>query len=234
MYRNWRENDDRDYPRDRRNTRTNNYYSYYDPISNYYPVYDNYQPYRRESVVRSIISSFFSPDDNYYYQPYQTYTAYQPSYAYRQQPYYPSYSPAYYGNGYGYDTYGYSPYQPYYGTQIFGGSGLKSSLLNVGLELLQGFLGQGYLQGLDQGRYARDVYGTRNATYYDPYAAPQQYYSPYVSSFADQRQLFEEGYRLGYQDAMRDQDPYGMVGYQADNNVDMISQFLANSLLTRI
>jgi hypothetical protein len=239
-----------------------NPYTYYnnhaDPIVNYLPVYQQqyYQPYgsTRENIIRSLIGSFlggqpaYSPVYQSYqpYQGYQPYQAYTPYYGGYQQPYYQtaSYSPAYGGyspyygqNGYGYDPSGYDPYdyqQPYYGTQIFGGGGLKSTLLNVGLSLLQGFLGNGYEQGVYQGEYARDYYRQPVNSYYDPYAAAEPaYYSPLASSFADQRHLLEECYRLGYQDAMLQRDPYGNV-IQNNAPVNLVSQFLANTLINRI
>ena len=234
------------------------YNNYSDPIVNYLPAYQQ-QYYRpssgstRENIVRSLISSFFTGgrQQPYYpaYQSYQAYQSYTPYYggAY-QQPYYQntsyspsygSYSPYYGSNGYGYDPYASAQYgdgdqQPSVGTQMFGGGGLKSSLLNVGLSLLQGFLGNGYEQGLNQGEYVRDQYARPVGTYYDPYAAPEQaYYSPLASSFADQRQLLQEGYRLGYRDAMQQQEPYeNVLGNNAP--VNLVSQFLANSLLNRI
>jgi len=263
MYRDWRneDNDRRDNRRegDRRYAprNSNTYYSYSDSIVNYLPVYQQqyYQPRQstRENVIRALIGSFFGGGQQQVYQPayqsyqpYQPYQAYTPYYGGYQQPYYQntSYSPSYgayapyYGaNQYGSDPYAYDPYgyqQPYAGTQLFGGGGLKSTLLNVGLSLLQGFLGNGYEQGLGQGEYVRDYYDRPVNTYYDPYAAAEPaYYSPLASSFADQRQLLQEGYRLGYQDAMRQQDPYGNV-LQNNAPVNLVSQFLANTLINRI
>lgn len=254
QFRGWRDPDNQERRAERNYRRTQTYY-YSDPLTSYYPVYQqpNYrnggysyynQPgYTRENVVRSIISSFFSPQPDYYggnyYAPaYQSYSPvyYQPQY-YRTgygQPYYSqiNYSSAYgspYYYGQGYDPYGGSPL---FGSQLYGGGGLKSSILNIGLSLLQGFLGQGYAQGLDQGQYVRSVYGTRYTNYsdyYDPYAVVEPaYYSPLVSSFADQRQLLEEGYRLGYQDAMRNRDPYGTSF--GGGRTDLVSEFLANTL----
>jgi len=262
QFRDWRR-DNSDYDNDGRRDRRRdadrnvyyNNYSYADPIVNYLPVYQQ-QYYRpsgstRENIVRSLISSFFGvPQQPSYYQPYQSYQAYQPYQgyqpAYYQQPYYSqpyysnaSYSPSYgyaspYNGGYAYDPYLSNGYQPYYGTQMFAGGGLKSTLLNVGLSMLQGLLGNGYQQGLNQGQYVRDYYGRPVTTYYDPYAAAQPaYYSPIASSFADQRQLLEEGYRLGYRDAMLDRDPYGNA-YTRNAPVDLVSQFLANTLVNRI
>jgi len=261
MYRDWRRDDsDRRDDRRQRYSQPNSYtyYNYTDPVVNYLPTYQ--QPYyqqqyyrpsgsTRENILRSLISSFFGGQQQQYYQPaYQNYgyqqpyqQAYTPYYGGGyQQPYYQttSYSPSYgayspylSGNGYGYDPYSsYGGYSPYMGTQMFGGGGLKSTLLNVGLSLLQGFLGTSYQQGLDQGEYVRDYYGRPVSTYYDPYAAPEPaYYSPLASSFGSQRQLLEEGYRMGYRDAMLERDPYG-------NNapVNLVSQFLANSLVNRI
>jgi hypothetical protein len=256
-FRGWRDDDkqarkaQKRYEKDLRRSNANAYY-YSDPIASYYPVYRqqqqtyyyNQRP-ARENIVRSIISSFFAPEPDYYgssyyaVPTYQNYRAYQPV---SQQPYYggyysqASYSPAYYNQGYNQGYYDpYSQYgSPMFGSQL-GGGGLKGTLLNVGLSLLQGFLGQGYQQGLDQGMYVRDNYGTRSSYYNDPYyAAPEPvFYSPVASSFADQRQLLEEGYRLGYQDAMMNRDPYGM-GLGSGNNVDLVSEFLANTLISRV
>ena len=235
------------------------YQSYAYPTSRYnnsgYPAYNNYgyqpdyyQGYaepRRESIVRSLISSFFAPDSGYGYGNYgyavpqyygyntpQYYGYQQPAYYGYQTPnYYYSnagYAPQYYGAGYDPYGYGYGG-APMFGGQLFGGTGVKSAILNVGLQLLQGFLGQGYQQGINDGQYVRENYG--NDVYYDPYYTSEPaYYSPYASSFADQRQTFEEGYRLGYEDAMRNQDPYGNM-YGNNANVNLVTQFLANSLL---
>ena len=247
-FRGWRDLDKQALKAERRNRRSDAYY-YSDPLNNFYPNYqqpnygyNNYNGYNepptRENIMRSIISSFFAPETDYgnaYYAA-PVYQGYTPAYnGFQQNQYYggnntPNYSPAY-GYDQGYDPYGNSPVD---GSQLFGGGGLKSSLLNIGLEILQGFLGQGYQQGLNQGQYVRDNYGTRSSNYYDPYAAAEPaYYSPIASSFSDQRQLLQEGYRLGYQDAMRNQDPYS-TGLGGGGNVDMISEFLANTLLSRI
>jgi hypothetical protein len=205
----------------------------YDPLVSYVPDYrgvEYYQDRPREYVMRSIISTFFTPQVSYYesYPAPRAHRVYQPQY-------YPgysnvSYSPAYddhYDPGYGY--YSDDPY----GSQLFGDGDLKSSLLNIGLSMLQGFLGQGYLDGLNQGMYAREVYGPQRASYYNPYELPDEYYSPYVSSLADERQVFEEGYRLGYEDGLRAQDPYAAFDGGIDN-VDLISAFLTNTLIANV
>ena len=250
-FRGWRDEDKQNRKEAKRDQRRNAYY-YSDPIAGYYPVYQqpNYRNNNgyntrptRETIVRSIISSFFAPEPTYYnnYYTAPAYRGYAPAYnGYQQNPYYGGnstqyYSQASYSPAYGYNQ-RYDPYaaSPMYGSQLFGGGGLKSSLLNIGLSMLQGFLGQGYQQGLNQGQYVRQNYGTRSNNYYDPYAASEPaYYSPVASSFANQRQLLEEGYRLGYQDAMMNRDPYG-TSLGGANNVDMISEFLANTLMNRI
>jgi hypothetical protein len=200
------------------------------------------QPSTRDSIVRTILSAFFGQDqgyDNGQYAPsYAPYSSYSPAYYggyqrsyYSTTSYAPYYSQASYSSDYdqGYGGYG----SPLLGSGLFGDSGFKSGLLNVGLQLLTGFMGQGYEQGLSQGQYARDNYGTRSNNYYDPYAMPEPaYYSPYASSFADQRQILEEGYRMGYQDALADRDPYG----SGDGNTqsDLVSLFLSNILDNRI
>ena len=243
-FRGWRDGDKWDRKQAKR-LRNSTAYNYSDPIVSFYPAYrqQNYyynRPSSRENIVRSIISSFFAPQqsrysDDYYAPVYRSYTP-----VYYQQPQYyatPNYSYATYSPGYASGYYGQDYYDPYgpsplFGTQLYGG-GLKSSLLNIGLSLLQGFLGQGYQQGLYQGEYVRDYYGRPVNTYYGPYAVTEPvYYSPIVSSFADQRQLFEEGYRLGYRDAMLDRDPYG-TGYGV-GNVDLVSAYLANSCMNSI
>lgn len=205
-------------------------YYYRDPIGAYYPQYRsyNYQP-RRDNLVRRMIANFFTSQPVYsplyresyapaYYPRYRMVTYSQPydNYYYSNA----SYSPAYYNNGYASDPY-------YYGdNNYYGGNSLKSSLLNVGLSLLQGFLGQGYEQGLVNGQCARN-YGNYN---YAPYTTETVYYSPVVSSIAEQRQAYDEGYRLGYQDALRNNDPYNSYN---TGRVDLVTEFLANSL-TRV
>jgi hypothetical protein len=222
---------------------------YNDAVANYYPQYRTYnvdnnyydQP-ARETFVRSLIANLFAPQQMPYTTYVPAYTAYTPaqypvyrSAAYDNSPYYysnASYSPAYQPY---YDPYagGYNSYPgAYYQQQqpLFGGGGLKSSLLNIGLSLLQGFLGQGYEEGLMQGQLARSVYGNGAAQYYDPYvAAEPAYYSPYASSLADERQIFDEGYRLGYEDALRQQGAY----YPQPSRVDLVTEFLANTLLSQ-
>ncbi len=248
MFRDWRRSYD-DYRDDDRRPvysqrHSYTYYTYSDPIATYVSAYQ--QPYNgagstRESIVRSLLASFLGGQGTAYYQPYQEYQPYQapyygsygPRYATYSQPYYStvSYSPGYASDGspYGYDPYSPYSYSPYDGAQMFSGGGLKSTLLNVGLSLLQGFLGNSYQQGFDQGQYVRDYYDRPVTTYYDPYAVSEPaYYSPLASSFANERRLLEEGYRLGYRDAMLDKQPYGDVINDAP--IDLVSQFLANAI----
>lgn len=210
---------------------------YNDSYENYYrryPTYndDSYRP-THDTFVRTLIANLFSPRQAGYrtYAPaYQTYAP--PVYSrYDNTPYYSpaSYSPAYY-DPYGGDGYS-SPY--YYGNNgLFGSNSLKGSLMNIGLSLLQGFLGQGYEQGLIQGQLARNVYGNRADEYYEPYFAAAQpaFSSPYASSLARERQIFDEGYRLGYEDAVRQQTPY----YASSPRVDLISEFLTNTVLSQV
>lgn len=235
--------DDRD--RDRYRDRRLVYYDY-DPVAVWAPqVYRSYTTYNgynypsyhtysqpRDTFLRTVISSFFVPQNEYYttfYEPPYYSSGYSNQYAQYVPGYY--YSNAGYAPGYSYDSGYYDPYQyggvPMFASPFYGDNSLKSSLISFGFQMLQGFLGQGYQQGLSDAEYVRAVEGP---VYYDPYQAPEQaYYSPYVSSFADQRQIFEQGYRLGYEDAMRNQDPYGAYG--SNTRVDLVSQFLANSLL---
>ncbi|MBV9243080.1 MAG: hypothetical protein JO314_13855 [Acidobacteria bacterium] len=249
-----------------RNMRANSatYYTY-DPLTSYLPRqsrvqvynyyngsgyngynsgYGNYNPYSsygyyappQNTIVRTIIASYFAPDDAYYadyytpqyfsYQAPAYYYDYPGDYSYSPAGYSYSYAPAgYYQDGY------YDPYQfggvPMFASPFYGDNSVKASLLSFGVQMLQGLLGQGYVQGLNYGHY----YRTYNpGVYYDPYQPSDvAYYSPYVSSFADQRQTFEQGYRLGYEDAMRNQDPYGNL--YGNERVDLVSQFLANSLI---
>ena len=160
-FRGWRDPDNQARKAEKRNRRSDAYY-YSDPLNSYYPVYQqpNYgyninsgysERPTRENIVRSIISSFFTPEpaysNTYYAAP--VYQGYTPAYnSYPQNRYYagnntPSYSPAY-GYDQGYDQYGNSPMS---GSQLFGGGGLKSSLLNIGLEMLQGGLSAGLKSG---------------------------------------------------------------------------------------
>jgi len=227
----------------RKNGYYNNNYYYNDPIAVYSPQYRTYRP-DRQSFVRTMIANFFAPQHQVYYSPaYRDYGYQQPYYSrYRtatySQPYYSSasYAPAYYDSGYGYNNgNGYDPYNNNYGYDpygdqgYYGGDSLKSSLLNIGLSMLQGFLGQGYEQGLVNGQYARRYDPNRFAdTSVDPV-----YYSPYVSSFSDQRQVFDEGYRMGYEDAMRNRDPYNYNDYSQTDGVNLLTEFLSNTILSR-
>ena len=252
-FRGWRDPEKQQRKAERAFRRSNKgAYYYSDPLSNFYPAYrqpnygyNNYdaRSNNRESLVRTFLSSFFAPEtsyNNYYAAPAynnytQSYYGYQQAPNYQSAPYYQTqyYSPASYSPAYNqrYDNQSYGSLLG--GQQLFGGGGLRSSILSIGLEMLRGFLGQGYSQGLSQGQYARS-YGNRSNNYYDPYAASDPaYYSPYASSFTDQRQLLEEGYRLGYQDAMLNNDPYG-TAFGGNNTVDLISEFLSNTLLNRI
>ena len=223
---------------------TPNYGYAYDPYGYSYNSYDpygygynnpSYYADPRDTFVRTLISSFFVPDQYnyttfytppYYDNPYYSYS--DPGYYYSNTGYYPSYyDTGYYGNTGYYDPYYYSGV-PMFASPFYGDNSLKSSLLNFGVQMLQGMLGQGYNQGLNDAEYVRVSQGP---VYYDPYQAPEpSYYSPYVSSFADQRQIFENGYRMGYEDAMRNQDPYGVYN-NSNARVDVVSQFLANSFL---
>ena len=211
------------------------------------------QPYRStqnrvssgDQFFRTIIGMFFnepaySGNSNYY--PTQQYGSYSPaydngvnsgygSYNTSYSPYYaqPSYSP-YYDNSYGAGNI--DPYfgSSYYDDPNYGNGGLKSTLLSFAGEMLQGLLGQGYLQGLDQGQYAR-TRGYRNTTnYVDPYAYDE--FSPMASATTldEQRRLLSEGYRLGYRDAMQNRDPYNAD--QFGGGVDLVSVLIGNTLNT--
>ncbi|MFL6374287.1 MAG: hypothetical protein ACJ73D_06445 [Pyrinomonadaceae bacterium] len=217
------------------NPYSNGGYNNYAPNNYAYaPGYSGYYPPQRVSIIRTLIAGFFTPQQDYYTTFNDPY--YYGNSGYSSPNYYGYSSPNYYYSNAGYAPAGYydsgyyDPYSnsvPMFASPFYGDSSLKSSLLNFGVQMLQGFLGQGYNQGLNDARYVRNVAGP---VYYDPYQAPEPaYYSPYASSFADQRQVFEDGYRLGYEDAMRNQDPYG--AYNNNARVDVVSQFLANSLL---
>jgi hypothetical protein len=219
------------------------YYGYSAP-NYYYPSTSGHST--RDAIVRTVLSAFFGGGDPYggqYYDNGYSYAqpAYSPYYGYSSyaSPYQTSYNPlgySYYPAGYAYSTQAYypsnynDPYyaQPMFGSGLFGGGGLKSTLLNVGLSMLQGFMGQGYEDGIYAGQYARR---NRINEFYDPYTYDSPaYYSPYVSSLANERQAFDEGYRLGYQDAMRQQDPYGALRGRNDG-VDLLTEFLSSGLL---
>jgi len=218
------------------------YYGYngYSSPNYYYPSTSGHST--RDAIVRTVLSTFFGGggndqyygDNGYYQQP-----VYSPYYGY-VDPYQASYNNlgySYYPAGYSYSAQPYyqsnyyDPYsaqQPVFGTGLFGGGGLKTTLLNVGLSMLQGFMGQGYEDGIYNGQYARRS-GIND--FYDPYTYDNAaYYSPYVSSLGTERQAFDEGYRIGYADAMRNRDPYGtLVG--RNNGIDLVTEFLSSGLL---
>lgn len=199
--------------------------------------------FTRENIIRTILSNFFDGGfnggqggqdayaTNYY--PQSTYVNYapayygnQPSYAavpqYYSQSYYPSYNEGYYGDAYD---------SPAFGSDLFGGgSSLTSGLFSIVGQLLSGLLGQGYLQGLNDGDFARDSRPS-NVGYNNPYAIDDTYTVPYTASLDQQRNLLRQGYELGYQDALRNRDPFETENLGGGfGGIDILSAFLGNGL----
>lgn len=213
---------------------------------NYYDRYDDDDfsrrddEFARENMIRSILSNFFDGGfnggqntyaTNYYPQRrYVTYAPayydYQPSYAgvpqYYSQSYYPSYNDAYYGD---------VDDSSAFGSELFGGgNSLSSGLFGIVGQLLSGLLGQGYLQGLNDGDFARDN-RLDNDGYYNPYAVDDTYSAPYTASLDQQRSLLRQGYELGYQDALRNRDPFEAQNFGGNfGGIDILSAFLGDGL----
>lgn len=150
-------------------------------------------------------------------------------------------------------NYGYQPdyspsyanvYQPDYGDgdSPLGGNSLISGLLSsplvgelidryaggngIASELIGSFVSQGYDQGFLAGQYARQN-GDGDNYYRDPYAYQNGVYDPYSVSLGQNRELLGEGYRLGYEDALRNRSEYDP---QSDGNTDLVSLLLNNVL----
>ncbi|MGB7202168.1 MAG: hypothetical protein WBD16_07855 [Pyrinomonadaceae bacterium] len=196
--------------------------------------------FTRRNIIRTILSNFFDGGfnggqdayaTNYY--PQGTYVNYapayygnQPSYAavpqYYSQSYYPSYNDGYYGDAYD---------SPAFGSDLFGGgNSLSSGLFSIVGQLLSGLLGQGYLQGLNDGDFARDN-RLRNVGYNNPYEFGDAYSAPYTASLDQQRSLLRQGYELGYQDALRDRDPFETQNFGGNfGGIDILNAFLGDGL----
>lgn len=227
--------------RDRDRVSNNSDHREYDRDDYYDDRYSrNDNGYERQDFFRSILSNFFGGGldngqnayaTNYYpqrsyvnYAP--AYYDYQPSYAavpqYYSQSYYPSYNDAYYGD---------ADYGSSFGSDLLGGgNSFSSGLFSIVGQLLSRMLGQGYLQGQNDGEYAR-FNDLGNDAYYNPYAADQTYSASYAASLDQQRSLLRQGYELGYQDALRDRDPFGANNFGGNfGGLDIVSSFLGNGL----
>ncbi len=197
-------------------------------------------------LFRSVISAFFSNDDNVgYFDPYPQYASsyddsgydgYIPQYSY-QAPYYtfgsaPTYAyyePAAY---YGYDQYAdatipveYIPEQALPMTDmvdIYSGG--------FGGEFIQRALGTGYYQGLLEGQMAREQ-GWDDQYYNDPYLYQQAMYDPYSSSMGSCRRYMSEGYEMGFQDALAGRDEFDLSDSGGD--IDLVSLLLGSALSLR-
>ena len=201
---------------------------YYDP---YYANggYYNYNGYYYNQPVYNFYDQVVCNPATYYSNYYPTYSDYALSY----------YTPAYYAPGYTtttyytpayYDSYSYSALP--YGYSNYGyGNSLLSMIPGVGKldrqtggtisRVLIAALGGAYSRGYDDGLLL-DQYG---------YSAPAPFLgTTYVSTTylpaslrTDQaRQIFNEGYELGYRDAVAQRDPYGRL--------DVVSCFLGQSI----
>lgn len=212
--------------------------------------YDGYGNYRtpietrRTGFLRSIVESVFSNNARNYYEP-----------QYRGYDYGIPYAPDYNGSYYEpYPTYQRAPNDRYYGSQQYPydprdvGSTYPASYAN-GIDLpfltdspvggfIANFFGRLVELGYNQGYI--DAQNTRSNGYdetyypdrYDPYVYDADGYQdigydPYSSLGENQRYL-NEGYELGYRDALDGQtqfDPYGNGG-----GVDLVSLLIGNLL----
>jgi len=224
------------------------YSQLYSPYSSY--VYDNNGQYYnsgsgwKEQLIRSVIATFFSNGtDRGYYDDYTSY--YQPSYGsnYGYASPYSYYQPTYYTFGYpptytyyepaayyGYDQYAYNgiPYDAFSGSLPYND---VVDIYSAGLagELIQRALGAGYYQGLLEGQQARRR-GWGDRYFYDPYVYEQAIYDPYSTSIGDSRRYFSEGYEMGYRDALRGRDEFGIA---RRGDVDLVSLLLGSVLSLR-
>jgi hypothetical protein len=151
---------------------------------------------------------------------------YAPQYAGYSQP---NYSYSSYGQpGYGYDDYGYGQYDQGSGGLLgsiplgglLGGSGRGGFLSNI----LGQVVAQGYLQGLLEGRAAKQ-YGYADDGFYDPYVSEEGIYDPFSTSIGENRRLMSEGYDLGYEDALAGREQFDP---EEVGNVDLVSLLLGN------
>lgn len=234
-----------------------NYQSNYNPYdySQLYSPYSGYgygnngQYYNsgsgwKEQLIRSVLASFFSNGtDGGYYDDYNSY--YQPNYGsnYGYAPQYGSYQPTY-------NTFGYPPtytyYEPatYYGYNQYADNGIPYDAFSGSLpyndvvdiysgglagELIQRALGTGYQQGLLEGQQARRR-GWGDRYFSDPYVYEQAIYDPYSTSIGDSRRYFSEGYEMGYQDALRGRDEFGVA---RGGDIDLVSLLLGSVLSLR-
>lgn len=205
-----------------RSQRDHDPYTYVTPVYN--PAYYDSYGRDREDFVRDIISSFFNePSYAYEWYPRRTVASYQPYYDYYPDTVSYAYAPAYYDTYYApasYDQYNPAAYD----------DGYRNVWLSLAGELLRGLLGQGYIQGLDDGEYARQQ-GWGDDYYDDPYDFRAVEFAAFPTVLDEQRRCLSEGYALGYRDALAGRDPYDadMLG-----EVDLVSVLLGNALYTGI
>lgn len=214
-----RDKQDRRYWRDQRRA----YNDYREPAysynTNYYPEYRNGG---RGGQIIQVITGILgggspvyfdnTPQYSYYQRP--AYNVYQPRYVNYSQ-----YDPYQYDN----DQYGYDNGYENNGSSLLG---LLPDEFSSGLigQLLSNFLGSAYGRGYDDALFAQD-YG-----YDQPYATTSYAnYIPAVVSNDQARQIFNEGYELGYRDAIASNESnYGQgIG---GTGLDLVNLFLNNSL----
>jgi len=177
--------------------------------------------------------------DGGYYDDYNSY--YQPNYVSNYG--YGSYQPTYYTFGYP-PTYTYYEPATYYGYNQYADYGIPYDAFSGSLpyndvveiysgglagELIQRALGMGYYQGLLEGQQARRR-GWGDRYFYDPYVYDQAMYDPYSTSIGDSRRYFSEGYEMGYRDALRGRDEFGL---SRGGDVDLVSLLLGSVLSLR-
>jgi hypothetical protein len=195
-----------------------NGYYYYNGYYYNEPVYDFYQ--QAECYPTAYLSEYspvYETGPTYYSEYYESYTTgYYPSF------YSASYSPVSYfdydydGLPYDYADYGYGDSLL---TLIPGGEKLERVTDGAASRILLAALGGAYGRGFDDGLYY-DEYGDTS-----PYSASAVYLPASVASSlrtSEAKEIFDQGYELGYQDAIAQRDPYGRL--------DLVCSFLGQSI----
>ena len=181
---------------------------YYYDDDNYYADYnDRNNDFDLTSVIVQTLVSSFLPDSNLlggggYYDDGYADNSYV-NYAYAPQ------------------DYSYQNTQPYYATYDPNGYGYSDQSLN-------GVYNRGYREGFEAGR--RSVqYNNGDQYYNDPYVLQNGSYYPYSASLGNQRELLSQGYKLGYRDAMNNQNSYYEDNYD-NSSGDLVGLLLENVL----
>lgn len=184
--------------------------AYYDD-DNYYD--DGFGGGDWKNVLLRTMLSFVlgsSGDSFYAADPYYAYSGQTPVYApggyYTSQPAW-IYSPT---------TYDATPYSDTpYSSMIYADPYTR--------EITREALASGYSQGFIDGQNAAS-YGYND--YASPYAYAPTVYTGYSTSLAERQQYLNEGYELGYRDALENRDSYGV--YDGGGNLDLVSALLGS------